>query len=80
MLEHCYNHGIGTLINKQKALELHQNLANLENMMTQYNLGEIYENGDGITKDIDKAIYWYEKSAKQGYKHARNKFEKLQQK
>ncbi|GET04688.1 kinase-like domain-containing protein [Rhizophagus clarus] len=79
-LEHCYNHGIGTLINKQKALELHQNLANLENMMTQYNLGEIYENGDGITKDIDKAIYWYEKSAKQGYKHARNKFEKLQQK
>jgi TPR repeat protein len=26
----------------------------------------MYEYGEGVTKDIDKALYWYEKSAKQG--------------
>jgi TPR repeat protein len=26
----------------------------------------MYEGGKGITEDIDKAIYWYEKSAEQG--------------
>ena len=26
--------------------------------------------GKGVTKDVDKAIYWYEKSAEQGDKYA----------
>jgi TPR repeat protein len=38
----------------------------------------MYEKGDGITKDIDKAIYWYEKSAKQGYEIARSNLKVLQ--
>ncbi len=38
----------------------------------QYNLGVCYENGRGVAKDIQKAIYWYSKSdtseAKEGLK------------
>jgi TPR repeat protein len=37
----------------------------------------MYENGDGIKKDINQAIYWYEKSAKQGDNDAQNKLEEL---
>ena len=29
----------------------------------QYRLGEMYERGEGVKKDIDKAIMWYEKAA-----------------
>ncbi len=61
-----YHFGIGTGINKKKAFELYQKAANLEHSMAQYNLAYMYENGDGIMKDIDKALYWYNKSAKQG--------------
>lgn len=32
----------------------------------QYKLAEIYYNGHGVAKDIEKAIAWYEKSAEQG--------------
>ncbi len=30
-----------------------------------HNLVLLISNGDGINKDIDKAIYWYEKSSEQ---------------
>src|SRR3989337_543335 len=62
MLGYCYNNGIGTKINKQKAFEFYQNAAILgDDDVAQNNLAVMYEEGDGITKDIDKAIYWYEK-------------------
>ena len=41
--------------------------------MAQYNLALIYEHGDGTEENIDKAIYWYKISAKQGYEYAQNK-------
>uniref|UniRef100_UPI002490373A tetratricopeptide repeat protein n=1 Tax=Cardiobacterium hominis TaxID=2718 RepID=UPI002490373A len=31
----------------------------------QFNLGALYENGQGITQDYDKARTWYEKVAAQ---------------
>ncbi|PKK69042.1 hypothetical protein RhiirC2_749090, partial [Rhizophagus irregularis] len=37
----------------------------------------MYENGEGIVKNIDQAIYWYKKSAEQGDQDARNKLEEL---
>ncbi|PKY50682.1 hypothetical protein RhiirA4_546100 [Rhizophagus irregularis] len=37
--------------------------------IAQYNLALMYENGEGIVKDIDQAIYWYKKS-EQGYQDA----------
>ena len=36
----------------------------------QYNLGLIYNKGQGVTKDARQAVYWYTKAAKQGYAHA----------
>ena len=38
MLGHCYYDGIGTHIDKQKAFELYQKAAKLENSAAQYNL------------------------------------------
>lgn len=35
--------------------------------IAQYNLGVCYLNGFGVEKDVQKAIYWCEKSAKQEY-------------
>jgi TPR repeat protein len=75
-LGYCYYGGIGTDINEQKALELFQNAANLGSDAAQYNLAWIYENVDGI-KDINKAIYWYKKSAEQEYGIAQNKLKEL---
>ncbi len=48
-------------LDKNKASE---RLQNLENKWLQYNLALMYESGNGIKKNIDKAIYWYEKSKK----------------
>jgi TPR repeat protein len=79
MLGYCYSNGIGTKINKQKAFELYQNAANLGHDVAQNNLALMYyEDGDGIIKDVDKAIYWFEKSAKQGYVLAINNLKILQ--
>ncbi len=64
-------------VDKQKVFELYEKAANLKNKIAQYNLANMYKNGDGIDKNINQAIYWYENSAKQGYKKAKNKLEKL---
>jgi TPR repeat protein len=74
MLGYCYNEGIGTKIDKQKAFELYQNAANLGDITAQYNLALMYEKEN----DIDKAIYWYEKSAEQGDTDAQDKLKTLQ--
>ncbi len=34
---------------------------------SQVNLGQIYEGGRGVKKDLSKAFYWYERAAQQGY-------------
>ncbi|MGF1905121.1 tetratricopeptide repeat protein [Aliivibrio salmonicida] len=42
------------------------------NLEAQAFLGEMYDNGAGITKDIQQAVYWYELSANAG--HPRSQF------
>ena len=37
------------------------------NSAIQWNVGALYYVGKGVDKDIDKALYWYEKSAEKGY-------------
>jgi TPR repeat protein len=37
----------------------------------------MFETGNGTDKNIDDAIYWYKKSAKQGDQNAQNKLKKL---
>ena len=38
--------------------------------LAQFNLGTLYSRGEGVTKSIDKAVYWYRKAAEQGYPKA----------
>ncbi|HTO79220.1 MAG TPA: toll/interleukin-1 receptor domain-containing protein [Methylocystis sp.] len=44
----------------------------------QYNIGELYEDGRGVAKDIDEARVWYQKSADQGYGPAKTALARLQ--
>ncbi|SUO96074.1 tetratricopeptide repeat protein [Suttonella ornithocola] len=46
----------------------------------QFNLGWLYENGQGVTQDYNKACQWYEKAAAQGLAKAQQALEELQQK
>jgi TPR repeat protein len=62
----CYDFGIGTSINKQKAVKLYQKAANLEHSLAQYKLANMCKIGEGIVRDIDQAIYWYKKQENRG--------------
>jgi len=41
--------------------------------IAQYNLGNMYDNGEGVTTDMKKAVFWYKKAAKQGDSYAQFK-------
>ncbi len=47
--------------------------ANQSNMVEQYNLANRYLQGNGITKDVNKAVEWYKKAAETGYIFAQYK-------
>ena len=38
--------------------------------VSQYNTGVNYSIGRGITKDLEKAIYWYQRASEQGHSKA----------
>jgi len=37
-----------------------------EHSMSQNNLATLYENGEGVEKNLEKAVYWYNKSTEKG--------------
>ena len=41
-------------------------LAEQGDSYAQYNLGLMYDKGDGVVEDDTQAVYWYRKSAEQG--------------
>ena len=43
----------------------------------QYNLGVCYYNGEGVERDYEQAVYWYEKTAEQGQEFAQYNLKKL---
>ena len=51
--------------------------AQLNNPESQNNLGYYFENGIYVKKDIDKAKYWYQLAATQGYIKAINNLKSL---
>ncbi|RHZ58289.1 hypothetical protein Glove_374g20 [Diversispora epigaea] len=61
-LENCYQHGIGTTKDEEKAFQCYG----------QNNLGDCYERGIGTTKDEGKAFQWYLKSAEGGNSYGQN--------
>ena len=44
--------------------------ANSGDAISQYKVGRAYESGDGVEKDINTAIMWYQKAAEGGYINA----------
>lgn len=45
-------------------------LANQNDAKACYNLGLMYHDGDGVTKNLDETVKWYTKSAELNYKEA----------
>lgn len=43
----------------------------------QYKVGQMYEKGIGVTKDISEAQQWYQKASEQNYPKARHAYLKI---
>ena len=54
-----------------KAIEWLEKSAENNYRPAQYYLGWFYFYGHGVKKDVNKAIYWYEKAANQGCKESK---------
>jgi TPR repeat protein len=52
--------------NYQEAVRWLRKATDQGNIYAQYNLGLMYEDGDGVTKDYVEAAKWYRKAAEQG--------------
>jgi len=48
------------------AVQIYAFLAEQGHLPSQNSLGYCYDNGDGVEKDPEKAVYWYTKAAEQG--------------
>ena len=60
-----------------EALSWLEKSANQGNPMAMYYTGEMYENGEGTPKNLDKAIYWYAECAKTPYEASAQAVEAL---
>jgi hypothetical protein len=47
-------------------------LAEKGNAAAQYNLGDMYREGEGVAEDDKEAVKWYRKAAEQGHAQAQN--------
>ena len=78
----CYQHGEGVDEDKTKGFELYEQSALLGCSSAMTNVGECYEDGrwqdgEGVTKDLNKAKEWYTKGAAQGNADSQNKLDAL---
>lgn len=53
-----------------QAIEQLRALADKGNVIAEFNLGAIYQDGDGVPKSLYVALQWYSKAAVQGYTDA----------
>ena len=53
-------------VNYKKAIEWYEKAAEQGHAEAQYNLGNMYHQGDGVDVNYKKAIELYKKAAKQG--------------
>lgn len=62
------------LYNEQKYKEAYDALYDLaayeRNAEAQYYLGMMYRHGEGVEKDIDKAMQWWRKAMREGHQGA----------
>jgi uncharacterized protein len=69
---HAYEQGINYYLGRgvpqdsKRAAALFEHAAKTQNhSAAQFNLGVLYERGEGVQKDLDTAVRWYEKAAQQ---------------
>ena len=62
----------GVAKDDRQAVYWYRKAADQGNANAQYNLGVMYENGEGVAKDDKQAVYWYRKAADQGNSHGSN--------
>ena len=55
-----------------KAVSYYNKAANKGNARAQFLLGYMYENGDGVVKDINRAMLWYKSAAEAGNRGAQH--------
>jgi len=70
-----YFNGYGVTKDYQKAIEWHHKAAEQGNADHQYQLGSIYDMGEGIfrkNRDHQKAMTWFRKAADQGHAKAQS--------
>jgi hypothetical protein len=66
-----YAIGDGVQRDDAEAVVWFQKAAEQGNKESQYNLGVMYEHGEGgLSKDDAQAVFWYQKAAEQGYAEA----------
>lgn len=63
--------------NFEKAIPFLEEAANRGNARAQYSLGYMYQNGEGVPRDADRAKEYYQLSAKQGHVKAKSALKKL---
>ena len=56
----------------KEVLRLWKKAADLGYELAQYNLGVVYDNGQGVDQNYKKAFEWYEKAAEQGHTEAQH--------
>ena len=61
-----------------EAAKLYHGAAKYGHIDAMYRLAHIYHNGQGVIKDLDKAIYWHHKAAKAGHELAKRTFKDRQ--
>ncbi len=77
-LGYCYDEGIGTEKNYEKAFECYYRCAKLSHPLGMSNLAECYELGHGVIRDIKTALEWYKKAADAGIESAKEKLKKFE--
>lgn len=65
-----YHRGEGVPRNNDHFFALMIRAAKQGQMMAQYNVGYAYDHGHGVEKNAEKALYWLQLSAEQGYEQA----------
>ncbi len=67
-LGNLYRTGLEVPKNVNKALEIYKIPGVENNMIVNYNIANIYYNGDGVDKNEELAIEFFKKAAKRGHK------------
>jgi len=72
-----YYYGEGVIMNNAKAVELFTVAAENGHAEAQLYLANCYRYGYGVSRDLQKARYWYQQSANQGNQSARANLDSL---